>query len=247
MPFIKQFLREESSCASYLLGCPSHSVGLIVDPMKDISSYIEYGNNRGIEIVGVIETHIHADHISGSRNLKDATGARIYMFEDAKVKFSFDPLKENQFLKFGNIGLRIIHTPGHTPESISLLYYDLSRSTKIPNSLLTGDTLFVGDVGRPDLAGQDTTRELYESITEKILPLPDYVEMFPAHYSGSACGANMSPKTSSTLGYERLSNKLLQSESYAEFRKDFSFLGLNAIPEMEKIRSINMGEYEYGQ
>ncbi|MHB8358776.1 MAG: MBL fold metallo-hydrolase [Thermoplasmataceae archaeon] len=247
MPFIKQFLQEESSCASYLLGCPSSSVGLIVDPMKDVSPYIEYSKNKGIEIGAVIETHIHADHISGSRNVNNDTGARIYMFEDAGVNFSFEPLKDNQFLKFGNIGLKIIHTPGHTPESMSLLYYDMSRSANIPNSLFTGDTLFVGDVGRPDLAGQDTTRDLYESITEKILPLPDYVELFPAHYSGSACGANMSPKTSSTLGYERLNNELLLSKSYADFRKNISFLGFNPIREMEKIRSINMGEYEYGQ
>ncbi len=222
MPFIKQFLQEESSCSSS-------------------------SGTKGIKIGAVIETHIHADHISGSGNVYKVTGAKIYMFEDAEVNFSYELLKDNHFLKFGNIGLRIIHTSMHTPENTSLLYYDMSKSTKIPNSLFTGDTLFVRNVGRSDFAGQGATGGLYESITEKILLLPDYVEMFPTHYSGSACGVNMSPKTSSTLGYERINNKLLSSKSYADFRKNISFLGFDSIPEIEQIRSINMGECDYGE
>ena len=127
------------------------------------------------------------------------------------------------------------------PESISLVYYDNKRNSETPSTVFTGDTLFVGDVGRSDISGMDTSYELYESITEKILGLPDFVELMPAHYSGSACGAEMSPKVSSTLGYEQLCNPLLQTDSYSDFRKKLGEIQLQPIPEKEKIREINIG------
>jgi glyoxylase-like metal-dependent hydrolase (beta-lactamase superfamily II) len=194
-----------------------------------------------LKIEGIIETHIHADHISGAKKLQRFTGAPIYMFEDAKVEFGFFPLKEGDTLKIGNARIEVLHTPGHTPESISLVYYDNKRNSETPSTVFTGDTLFVGDVGRSDISGMDTSYELYESITEKILGLPDFVELMPAHYSGSACGAEMSPKVSSTLGYEQLCNPLLQTDSYSDFRKKLGEIQLQPIPEKEKIREINIG------
>ncbi len=241
MPLIRQVLFEERSCASYIVGCPSSGKAFVIDPKNEVDTYIKMAGSLTLKIEGIIETHIHADHISGAKKLQRFTGAPIYMFEDAKVEFGFFPLKEGDTLKIGNARIEVLHTPGHTPESISLVYYDNKRNSETPSTVFTGDTLFVGDVGRSDISGMDTSYELYESITEKILGLPDFVELMPAHYSGSACGAEMSPKVSSTLGYEQLCNPLLQTDSYSDFRKKLGEIQLQPIPEKEKIREINIG------
>ena len=241
MPLIRQVLFEERSCASYIVGCPSSGKAFVIDPKNEVDTYIKMAGSLTLKIEGIIETHIHADHISGAKKLQRFTGAPIYMFEDAKVEFGFFPLKEGDALKIGNARIEVLHTPGHTPESISLVYYDNKRNSETPSTVFTGDTLFVGDVGRSDISGMDTSYELYESITEKILGLPDFVELMPAHYSGSACGAEMSPKVSSTLGYEQLCNPLLQTDSYSDFRKKLGEIQLQPIPEKEKIREINIG------
>jgi glyoxylase-like metal-dependent hydrolase (beta-lactamase superfamily II) len=216
-------------------------MAMVIDPKYDVDTYIKMTTLLALKIEGIIETHIHADHISGARKLQRLTDAPIYMFEDSKVKFNFVPLKEGNSLKIGNARLEVLHTPGHTPESTSLVYYDDKRNPNIPSTVFTGDTLFVGDVGRSDLSGMDTSLELYESLTEKILRLPDFVELMPAHYAGSACGAGMSPKISSTLGYERLSNPLLRAESFSDFRKKIGNVQLPPLPEKEKIRQLNAG------
>ena len=241
MPLVRQILNEERSCASYIVGCPSSGKAFIIDPKNEVETYIKMAGSLALKIEGIIETHIHADHISGAKKLSRFTGAPIYMFEDAKVEFDFLPLKEGDTLKIGNARIEVLHTPGHTPESISLMYYDDKRNPKTPSTIFTGDTLFVGDVGRSDIFGIDTSYELYESIMEKILRLPDFVELMPAHYSGSACGADMSPKAASTLGYERLCNPLLQTDSYSDFRRRLGEIQLPPIPEKEKIREINIG------
>ena len=241
MPLVRQILNEERSCDSYIVGCPSSGKAFIIDPKNEVETYIKMAGSLALKIEGIIETHLHADHISGAKKLRRFTGAPIYMFEDAKVEFVFLPLKEGDTLKIGNARIEVLHTPGHTPESISLMYYDDKRNPKTPSTIFTGDTLFVGDVGRSDIFGIDTSYELYESIMEKILRLPDFVELMPAHYSGSACGAEMSPKASSTLGYERLCNPLLQTDSYSDFRRRLGEIQLQPIPEKEKIREINIG------
>ena len=241
MPLVRQILNEARSCASYIVGCPSSGKAFVIDPKNEVDTYVKMASSLALKIEGIIETHIHADHISGAKKLERFVGAPIYMFEDAKVKFGFLPLKEGDTMKIGNARIKVLHTPGHTPESISLMYYDDKRNPEIPSTIFTGDTLFVGDVGRSDISGMDTSYELYESITEKILRLPDFVELLPAHYSGSACGAEMSPKASSTLGYERLCNPLLQTGSYSDFRKKLGEIQLQALPEKEKIREINIG------
>ena len=241
MPLVRQVLNEELSCASYIVGCPTFGKAFVIDPKNDVDTYMKMTSSLALKIDGIIETHIHADHISGAKKLQSLTGAPIYMFEDAKVRFGFLPLKEGDSLKIGNARIEILHTPGHTPESMSLVYYDDKRNSGVPSSVFTGDTLFVGDVGRSDISGMDTSSELYESLTDKILRLPDFVELMPAHYSGSACGAGMSPKVSSTLGYERLCNPLLQADSYNDFRKKIGMVQLQPLSEKEKIREINIG------
>src|SRR5579875_2621845 len=165
MPLVRQILNEERSCASYIVGCPSSGKAFVIDPKNEVDTYIKMAGSMALKIEGIIETHIHADHISGAKKLQRSTSAPIYMFEDAKVKFGFLPLKEGDTMKIGNARIEVLHTPGHTPESISLVYYDHKRNPEIPSTIFTGDTLFVGDVGRSDISGMDTSYELYESIT----------------------------------------------------------------------------------
>jgi glyoxylase-like metal-dependent hydrolase (beta-lactamase superfamily II) len=169
-----------------------------------------------LNIEAVIDTHVHADHVSGERELAARTGAAIYLHKSADVAFPFSPVDDATELSLGNVVIRLLHTPGHTPESVSLLVTDLTRGTD-PWMVFTGDTLFVGDVGRPDFGGTDAGHVLYASIKGKLLNLPDYVEVFPGHISGSACGRMMSGKPSSTIGFERRFNRALQVESSEEF------------------------------
>jgi glyoxylase-like metal-dependent hydrolase (beta-lactamase superfamily II) len=169
----------------------------------------------GMRIEAVISTHVHADHRSGDRELASRTGATLYYHASADVAYGIAPLVDGSYVSLGNVVIRVLHTPGHTPESIALLVSDLTRATE-PWLVLTGDTLFVGDVGRPDLGGEDAGRRLYGSL-QKLLALPDYVEVYPAHISGSPCGRAMSGKPSSTIGFERRHNELLQHRSSEAF------------------------------
>ncbi len=161
-----------------------------------------------MRIEAVISTHIHADHRAGDRNLAALTGAAVYHHRSAELEYPFIAVDDGQEISLGNVVVNVIHTPGHTPESISLLVTDRTRSDE-PWMVLTGDTLFVGDVGRPDFGGDDAGRMLYASL-QRLLALPDYVEVYPAHISGSACGRAMSGKPSSTIGFERRHNAALQ-------------------------------------
>jgi glyoxylase-like metal-dependent hydrolase (beta-lactamase superfamily II) len=182
-----------------------------VDPQaNDIDTYIEFSKRKGMEIKYVFDTHVQADHISGGRRLARLTGADYCLHESADVVFPFTPLTDNQELDLGNVSIRVLHTPGHTTESICLLVTDKTRGPE-PWFLLTGDTLFVGAVGRPDLPGDiaEATVQLYESLHEKLLPLPETLEIYPAHFSGSLCGAGMSGKPMSTLAFEKRYNPTL--------------------------------------
>ena len=241
MPFLKQVCNDSSSCASYVLGCPTAHECVVVDPKEDVSDYIRLARDSGSKITHVIETHIHADHVSGARELAKLAKAPLHLHESAAVGFRFEPLKGNQVLDVGNLRLRVLHTPGHTTESISLLYIDKTR-TKLPWAVLTGDTLFVGDVGRLDLVGAGTPQQMYRSIFNSLLHLDDYVEVYPAHYAGSVCGKGMSPKTTSTIGFERRFNPALQVSSVGEFTRYLKSNALKPFPEHKKIKAKNSGK-----
>ena len=161
-----------------------------------------------MRIEAVISTHVHADHRSGERDLAARAGAALYYHRSAELEYPFTPLDDGAEVSLGNVVARVLHTPGHTPESLSLLIADRTRGDE-PWMVFTGDTLFVGDVGRPDFGGADAGRELYVSLA-RLLALPDYVEVYPAHISGSPCGRSMSGKPSSTIGFERRHNAALQ-------------------------------------
>jgi glyoxylase-like metal-dependent hydrolase (beta-lactamase superfamily II) len=194
-----------------------------------------------MKIQYVFETHIHADHISGARELAQKTGAKIALHASADVLFSFTSLIDNQEIQLGNVNIRVLHTPGHTPESICLLVTDKTRGSD-PWFVLTGDTLFVGSVGRPDLPGntKESARSLYQAIQSKIFSLPEFVEIFPAHFSGSVCGKGLSGKPSSTILFEKRSNPTL-SLTENEFVEKVS-AGIEDKPqEMHKNLNLNRG------
>jgi hydroxyacylglutathione hydrolase len=201
----------KTGCAAYVFGCGGLGIGAVVDPQADdVDSYLSLASSKGLTITHVIDTHVHADHRSGGRALAEKTGAAYCLHRSADVAFDFTPLDDGQEVVLGNTRLRVLHTPGHTPEAVSLVVTDLRRGPD-PWFVLTGDTLFVGAVGRPDLPGnaRESAAELHRSLHEKLLTLPDDLEVYPAHFAGSACGAGMSGKPSSTLGFERRFNPML--------------------------------------
>ena len=192
-----------------------------MDPQaKDVDAYIEFAKAKGMEIKYVIDTHIQADHLSGGVRLAQVTGADYCLYESADVSFDFTAVTDNKDLDLGNVAIRVLHTPGHTHESISLLVTDKTRGPE-PWFMLTGDTLFVGAVGRPDLPGnaEESAALLYKSLQEKILTLPEALEIYPGHFSGSVCGAGMSGKASSTLAFEKRWNPALTLDRAAFIEK----------------------------
>jgi hydroxyacylglutathione hydrolase len=203
----------DSGCAAYLFGCGGLGLCAVVDPqLRDINHYAEVAAAHGMRITHVIDTHIHADHISGGAQLAARVGASYCLHVSAPFGGSFEKLHDGQTLIFGNTQAKVLHTPGHSAESLCLLVTDLRRGDK-PWFVLTGDTLFVGSVGRPDLLGgerfQDQAALLHQSLHTKLMPLADDVEIYPGHFAGSACGAGMSGKPSSTIGFERRWNPML--------------------------------------
>jgi hydroxyacylglutathione hydrolase len=218
--FFKQFLRDDLGCASYLIGDTDAGECVVVDPQWDVSGYVDLADQKGMRIRYVIETHNHADHVSGHGKLAQR-GAEVAVYKDAGVAYPHRPLKDGESLEVGNVRLKVLHTPGHRPEHIALAVTDTSRAQE-PWLVLTGDALFVGDVGRPDLAVEpgEGAAQLYKSLTSKLLKLEDGVEIFPAHVSGSLCGKSMSPKGSSTIGFERRYNQPLQARDRRTFVKE---------------------------
>lgn len=217
--YFKQFYLGCLAHASYLIG--SEGEAAVVDPQRDVELYLQEAANQGLKILHVIETHLHADFVSGHRELAKKTGARIYYGAKADLEFDHVSVREGDEIRLGNVSLRFLETPGHTPESISVLVYDSEQSPE-PYGVLTGDTLFIGDVGRPDLLGSTISATelagmLYDSLHGKLLKLPDQVRVFPAHGAGSMCGRNISSETSSTIGEQRRLNYALQKMSREEF------------------------------
>ncbi len=213
----QQILNEEQGCLSYLIGCGQCGEAAVVDPARDrIDDYVALARKKGLAITHVLDTHIHADHVSGNQALAARTGARIHMHPASDAAFPIDPVEDGAEVRLGNVSLRVLHTPGHTPESVSLLVTDLSRGGE-PWFVLTGDTLFIGDVGRPDFGGEQAAARLFRSLSTRLLTLPDSVEVYPAHGAGSSCGRAMSSKTASTIGFERRFNLALQAGTEEAF------------------------------
>jgi hydroxyacylglutathione hydrolase len=206
----RPFLRFDTGCAAYVLGCGGLGRAAVIDPRADdVDQYVAFARSKEMAITHVIDTHVHADHESGGPALARQVGAAYCLHERADVQHPFEPLGDGAEIELGNTRLRVLHTPGHTPESLCLLVVDLRRGPD-PWFVLTGDTLFSGAVGRPDLPGdsQVSAAELHASLT-KLLALPDDLEVWPAHFAGSACGAGISGKPCSTIGFERRWNATL--------------------------------------
>jgi glyoxylase-like metal-dependent hydrolase (beta-lactamase superfamily II) len=220
---LKQFYLNCLAHASYLIGDESTGIAAVVDPQRDVDGYLEFAVGHGLRIAHVFLTHFHADFLAGHLELRDRAGATIYLGAAARAEYGFQPLKDYASVQFGAVRMTALETPGHTPESISLLVYDLTESASTPKAVLTGDTLFIGDVGRPDLraalgwSAADLGAMLYASLRDKLLRLPDTSLVYPAHGAGSLCGKAISKETVSTIGEQRRSNYALQPMSQAAF------------------------------
>jgi hydroxyacylglutathione hydrolase len=216
--YFEQFYLGCLSHASYMLG--SDGIAAVVDPQRDVGIYLEEARKHDLEIQYVIETHLHADFVSGHRELAAITGAKIYLGAKAGASFPHVPVEDGDELAFGKCRLKFLETPGHTIESISIVVTDLEKPDR-PMAVFTGDTLFIGDVGRPDLSGDMTPQQLagllFDSLHSKLLNLPDDVLVYPAHGAGSLCGRQMSNARSSTIGQEKISNYALRPQSREEF------------------------------
>jgi hydroxyacylglutathione hydrolase len=220
---LQQFYLNCLAHASYLIGDEQTLVAAVVDPQRDTDQYLAFAEAHGLRIRHVILTHLHADFIAGHLELRDRVGATIYLGAAAKAEYAFTPLHDGDRLEFGRVRLQALETPGHTPESVSLAVYDLDRSDTEPHAVLTGDTLFIGDVGRPDLraalgwSATDLGGMLYESLRTKLMALPDASLVYPAHGAGSLCGKAISKETVSTIGEQRRSNYALQPMTKSAF------------------------------
>jgi hydroxyacylglutathione hydrolase len=219
----KQFYLNCLAHASYLIGDEGTGIADVVDPQRDIERYLEFATEQKLQIKHVILTHLHADFVAGHLELRDRAGATIYLGAKAQAEYAFTPLGDSSTVEFGRVRLKALETPGHTPESISILVYDLERSGSEPYAVLTGDTLFIGDVGRPDLraslgwSATDLGALLYDSLRSKLLPLSDASLVYPAHGAGSLCGRAISKETVSTIGEQRRLNYALQPMSKKAF------------------------------
>src|SRR3954466_14103150 len=220
---LHQFYLNCLAHASYLIGDEQTATAVVVDPQRDIEQYVTFAAGHGLRIEHVILTHLHADFIAGHLELRDRVGARIYLGAAAKAEYAFKPLADGATLDLGRVRLQAIETPGHTPESISVKVFDRDRSETEPHAVLTGDTLFVGDVGRPDLraalgwSATDLGSLLYDSLRSKLLTLPDASLVYPAHGAGSLCGKAISKETVSTIGEQRRVNYALQPMTRSAF------------------------------
>jgi glyoxylase-like metal-dependent hydrolase (beta-lactamase superfamily II) len=237
----RPFYYDDLGCAAYLLGCGTLGKCAVIDARADdVDAYVACAGAKGMAITHVIDTHVHADHRSGGADLARRTGAQYRLHESSDASLPFTPLRDGEEIELGNTRVTVLHTPGHSPESICLVVTDLKRGAD-PWFVLTGDTLFVGAVGRPDLPGRarENAAELYTSIHEKLLTLPGDLEVFPGHFSGSLCGAGLSGKPSSTISFERRWNPMLALD------RDAFIAALADVPpkpaEMERILASNRG------
>jgi glyoxylase-like metal-dependent hydrolase (beta-lactamase superfamily II)/rhodanese-related sulfurtransferase len=219
----KQYYLQSLSHASYLIGDEESHIAAIVDPQRDVDHYLTDLDSHHLTLKYIFLTHFHADFVAGHLELRHRTGADIYLGAHAKPNYAFHPIRHNDELDFGSTRLKILETPGHTPEGISIVVYDLKEDLERPTAILTGDTLFVGDVGRPDLlasCGVDShtlAGQLYDSLHQHILAQPPQTKIFPAHGAGSLCGKHLSDRLSSTLESEQLTNYALKPMSKQKF------------------------------
>jgi glyoxylase-like metal-dependent hydrolase (beta-lactamase superfamily II) len=213
----------------------------VVDPQREVRPYLDAADAMGMQIKYVIDTHIHADHISGARKLVEATGARYVLHDGIRAGYDFVRVREGDELDLGNVLIRVLHTPGHTPEHLSLLVHDRTRGPD-PWFLLTGHTLMVGDLGRTELASaaEEGAHALFESV-QKLKALPDYVEVFPGAFAGSVCGRSLSGKPMSTIGFERRFNKGFQTHDRDAFVRVMLQHTPPPLPNADEIRAINLG------
>ncbi|MCB9457547.1 MAG: MBL fold metallo-hydrolase [Anaerolineaceae bacterium] len=241
--YIQQYFIDGLGCASYLVGCESAGVAAVVDPDRDIQKYLDTAAERGLKITHILETHLHADHVSGNTDLAGRTGATIYLHEASEASFDHQPVRDGATLELGNLRLHLAHTPGHTPESITIFLADTTRAGEAWMAL-TGDTLFVGDAGRPDLVGIEAARglagQMYDSLN-KMLSHPDGLLIYPGHGAGSLCGKSIGSVRSTTLGYERQHNPAL-AQAQGE-RESFVDYAVSELPEQpgnhKRIKAIN--------
>ena len=238
--FFKQLATKEASL-SYLLGCGSKGKAIAVDVVVgDEDWFLMQAHYHQVEITHVIETHVHADHLSGGRKLAEQVGAKYCLHENASLEYPFTALKDSDNIEVGNVNVKVIHTPGHTLDSICLAVSD-NRRSNVAWFILTGDTLFVGSIGRPDLAGREKEMPvmLFDSLHRKLLTYPDVTEIYPAHQAGSVCGADISGKPVSTIGFEKRFNPMLRIGNKEEF---IAAITSNIPPrpaEMDRIVSAN--------
>lgn len=238
---LRQFLHSDPVAASYLFGCGGKASAAVVDPIGDIAPYLEAAMALGVRILYVIDTHLHADHVSSARALAAASGAEYVLHADAAAKFPFKGVHDGDVLELGNVVAKVLHTPGHTPEHISLLVTDRTRAAE-PWFVLTGHTLMVGDLGRTELASsaEDGARALFKSI-QVLKALPEYLEVLPGAYSGSVCGRKLSGKPSSSIGFELRHNTAFGITDEAEFVRAMTADIPPPPPESAQNRAINTG------
>jgi hydroxyacylglutathione hydrolase len=236
----RQFVDDDLGCASYLIGDEESEVAAVVDPAYEIDQYLEQAAADGVRLVRVLETHTHADHVSGHGRLAVDHGVPISIHPAAEPEYDFDAIEDGQELELGAVTVRVLHTPGHRPEHCALEVVDRERADE-PWLTLTGDSLFVGDAARPDLASEaaEGARGLYHSL-QRLLELHDGVEIYPGHVSGSLCGTGMSSKASSTIGFERRFNHALRAADEEGFVAEAIRTGLRP-PNMDRIVELNRG------
>ncbi len=222
---LKQYYLGCLAHASYMIADEETKTAVVVDPQRDIDQYLQDAEQWGVQMRHVFLTHFHADFLAGHLELRDRVEAHIYLGARAEAEYAFTPVKDGDVLEFGRLRLSILETPGHTPEGISIQVFDLDKDDRNPYAVLTGDTLFIGDVGRPDLlasigvTADELASMLYDSLHHKLLKLPDETLVYPAHGAGSMCGKNLSTETVSPLGNQRRYNYALQPMSEADFKK----------------------------